>query len=241
MCRNDCHCSWPWQVSKVLPGKKVKLELTCFRDRTDCQGERQSMASCRNTNGEPKMYGACLIRQWPPEILSLVFHFEDGMTMWEHFWMSEIRNLPWMVQQIRSGEEGKQETTWVIPVRGGPSYEAVRVWRNTGEWVYFNRCCMVCCPLTATRHFKGQLPPRVEFVKVPQLLKHECLSIYLWLSLTLKKLFELWQKKAMLFLLLGSWCLEQYVSRVRLWICWKPFLFWKERDPQKPCQSDACP
>lgn len=45
----------PEKVSKVLPGKKVKLELTCFRDR--------------------------------------------------------------------SGEEGKQETTWVIPVRGGPSYE----------------------------------------------------------------------------------------------------------------------
>lgn len=45
----------PEKVSKVLPGKKVKLELTCFRDRT--------------------------------------------------------------------GEEGKQETTWIIPVRGGPSYE----------------------------------------------------------------------------------------------------------------------
>ncbi|CAK8990089.1 unnamed protein product [Durusdinium trenchii] len=45
----------PEKVSKVLPGKKVKLELTCFRDR--------------------------------------------------------------------SGEEGKQETTWIIPVRGGPFYE----------------------------------------------------------------------------------------------------------------------
>lgn len=97
------------------------------------------------------------------------------------------------------------------------------------KWVYFNRCCMVCCPLTATRHFKGQLPPRVEFVKVPQLLKHQCLSIYLWLSFTLKESFELWQIKAMLFSLLGSWCLEQYVSRVRRWICWKPILFWKDR------------
>ncbi|CAE7232354.1 Hydin [Symbiodinium sp. CCMP2456] len=45
----------PEKVSKLPPGKQVKLELTCFRDRT--------------------------------------------------------------------GEEGKQELNWIIPVRGGPSYE----------------------------------------------------------------------------------------------------------------------
>lgn len=83
--------------------------------------------------------------------------------------------------------------------------------------------------LSLDSHPTFQRPtPTVEFVKVPQLLKHQCLSIYLWLSLTLKKSFELWQKKAKLVVLLGSWCLEQYVSRVRRWIRWKPFLFWRK-------------
>ncbi len=39
-----------------------------------------------------------------------------------------LSDQPHCIGKIRSGEEGKQETTWVIPVRGGPSYEAVRVW-----------------------------------------------------------------------------------------------------------------
>ena len=35
----------PEKVSKVLPGKKVKLELTCFRDRTATKKNRmESMA-----------------------------------------------------------------------------------------------------------------------------------------------------------------------------------------------------
>ena len=35
-----------WQVNKLPPGKQVKLELTCFRDRTDDTQGSEGLREC---------------------------------------------------------------------------------------------------------------------------------------------------------------------------------------------------
>ena len=159
----------PEKVSKVLPGKKVKLELTCFRDRTGDFGEIGALdfrwvgvwpddlqqkpaeifiidASWRFSRVEKHaglsaqgswrfiagwLFGTCFF---------LIFHI-----IWDvilpidevhHFsrWLKHAKTTKQIGYKCRcmaliltdldrTGEEGKQETTWIIPVRGGPSYE----------------------------------------------------------------------------------------------------------------------
>ena len=223
------HCSWPWQVSKVLPGKKVKLELTCFRDRTDCRGGTAGHSKLSQhhwrTEDVCDMLGSPMT-SWNIEfsfILQMESLYESYSWSGPPFWPT---SLYWQNQERRRGKARNNlghPCAWWTLLWGSEGMEFM----STGA-AYVDRHIVV--PLTATTwsiqylrsmlwRFKGELPfydiasPRRNgFVEVPQLLNR-------------------WEKTGML-LLLGNWCLEHNVSRVRPWISfWKLSFSWKEPAP----------